>query len=129
MSLKDRIYNYLYGSGMRKTREIYNHVKSYKPTTTENSVCVTLWSNKHIFVNKGYGLWDIKENSLKEREEKLVYKLIVLNYYYQKLFDESGINGDARLAGIDFTKPEQKIMAKYYEKYKEDKDGENKDNE
>jgi hypothetical protein len=118
----DTIKSFLYENGMKKTKEIFNYVKARKPTVTPNSINVTLWNHRDIFINKGYGIWDLKEKSLLERKSELTVKLILLNKHYLEIMKKNKINGDTRLAGIEFDKNEEiemeKLLTVYQKKEK-----------
>lgn len=115
------IEKYLCKNGESRSKDIFNHVKEKRESTTENSVYVTLHTNPDKFVRKGYGVWDLKEGCLYEKKERLLRKLILLNGHYQKKLKEIGANGDTRLAGVDFTEQEKEIMKIIYKKYMEEK--------
>lgn len=118
VKMKDMIKEYLEINGLSTLKNICEYVLSKRKTSTPNSISVTLYGNKDIFVKKGYGMWDIKgNNNSKELKICIIRKMDILLKHYKELLKEKGVNGDTRLAGVDFTEKELKIIEKCKEKY------------
>lgn len=116
VKMKDMIKDYLEINGISKLKDICNYIIPKRPTSTPNSICVTLFGNKHIFVKKGYGMWDVKNGTSKEIKMCIIRKMDILLKHYKELLKEKGVNGDSRLAGIDFDEKELKIIDNCKEK-------------
>lgn len=115
------ISDYLRLNGVSKTKDICEYVMSLRPTSTPNSISVTLYGNKKLFIKKGYGMWDVCNGSLNQNECEIIRKMSILLDHYKKKIDENGINGDGRLAGIDFTEKEREHIERCKTRYGEKK--------
>lgn len=117
ITIAQLIKNYLSKNGVSKTDDIFKYVKATKPTVSKGSVNVSLWNHRHVFEHLNYGTWDLLENSLKTRKEKLTHKLILLKEHLEQKVLDLGGNGDSRLAGVDFNAFEQKLIDNIKEQY------------
>lgn len=117
--VKELAYEYLYNNGRSNIQDITNYVMLFKPTTTSNSVGVCLHYNKKtLFKNVGVGMWDLFNDTLDERKGKLMYKLVSLMQYYEKLLSDNKIKFNELLAGISFNAEDEKWIKENYDKYK-----------
>jgi len=118
ITLKEILVKYLKENGISMFKDICSYINTKRPGTTENSISVTLYCAKDIFQKCGYGMWNLINGSLANTEEKLVCKLSTLVEHYQKKLKDKKLNGDTRLAGVDFSEFEKEIIKKCQLKYK-----------
>jgi hypothetical protein len=117
-TIKDMIRDFLYKNGMCRCGEIYEHIKQFRPSTTKNSINGILWQNKLCFKNLGYGVWDLKNNSLIFRTRRVIYKLMLLESLYEDKLDENNIDVETRLSGVEFTEEDKRLMSKVFKQFK-----------
>ncbi|MFW9873000.1 MAG: hypothetical protein ACFFG0_07875 [Candidatus Thorarchaeota archaeon] len=116
---------FLKENGAKSTQDIFNFVKRYKPNLKYETISSTLSTSTEELFHPTRGLWDLKENPLSERKDKLIFKLMKINYYSQKKLKDHNINGDSRYCGESINDDDEYIMEKIYKKFKEkgDKNG------
>ncbi len=119
MYLVDRIEKLLKKEGSMQLIEIVNELNkdpSYGKVT-RNTINTTLYNHKDKFKRVSYGVYDLKNGTVKQIESSVLDKVLVLMVIYQKIMRSNNVSFDTK---IKFSKEEISFISRRFSKIKTD---------